>query len=126
MKKRILSWLLVMCMICSLLPATALAVEDDAGGETTAACTVTDGCTLEAGHEGDCVLPGEPEETTGGDANSYYETDDVIGGGDAPEPADPACAGLEGCTEDTQVNDIDGAALSETITESDLQDAINK
>ena len=125
MKKRILSWLLVMCMICSLLPATALAVEDDAGGETTAACTVTDGCTLEAGHEGDCVLPGEPEETTGGDANSYYETDDVIGGGDAPEPADPACAGLEGCTEDTQVNDIDGAALSETITESDLQDAIN-
>lgn len=57
MKKRILSWLLVMCMICSLLPATALAVEDDAGGETTAACTVTDGCTLEAGHEGDCVLP---------------------------------------------------------------------
>ncbi len=101
MKKKILSWLLVMCMICSLLPATALAVEDDAGGETTAACTVTEGCTLEAGHVGDCVLSGEPKDTTGGDANSYYETDDVIGGGDVSKPTGPACTELEGCNGDT-------------------------
>lgn len=101
MKKQILSWLLVMCMICSLLPATALAVEGDADGKPPTACTEADGCTLEAGHEGDCVLSGEPKDTTGGDANSYYETDDVTGGGDVSKPTGPACTELEGCNGDT-------------------------
>ena len=36
---------------------SALAVERDKGSETPVACAVTEGCTLQAGHECECVLP---------------------------------------------------------------------
>lgn len=76
MRKRILASLLTLVMILSLTPMTALAVEP---------CTETEGCTLEAGHEGDCVTtPDEPETPEDGDESNYYETDDVT------DPADPS------------------------------------
>ena len=46
-------------------------------------CTVTEGCTLEAGHEGECVLPDEPEAPAGDPADAPSEDDggdnDTIG-----------------------------------------------
>lgn len=40
-------------------------------------CTVNEGCTLEAGHDGECVLPDGSEGPTDGDENKYYEFKDV-------------------------------------------------
>lgn len=89
MKKRILASLLSLCLIVGLLPAAALAADESGtDGETPVVCTMdggceaethdegcpqyaapeepapcalTEGCTLEAGHEGECALPDEPE-----------------------------------------------------------------
>ena len=48
MKRRLIASLLAVCLVAGLLPTVALAAEP---------CTATVGCTREAGHEGDCVLP---------------------------------------------------------------------
>ena len=71
MKKKIIAIALALCMVTSLLPATVLAASE---GEPQ--CTVTEGCTLSNGHEGECVLPEE--------------------GGEPDAPA--ACTNTEGCT----------------------------
>ena len=71
MKKKIIAIALALCMVTSLLPATVLAASE---GEPQ--CTVTEGCTLSNGHEGECVLPEE--------------------GGEPDAPA--ACTKTEGCT----------------------------
>ena len=53
--KRLLSFILALSLIGSLaLPALAEGTED------FVACTVTDGCTMEAGHDGECSVP-EPK-----------------------------------------------------------------
>lgn len=72
MRKRLLATLLSLVMVVSLVPISALAAEP---------CTKTDGCILEAGHEGECVTtPDEPEPPADGDENDYYETNAVTGG----------------------------------------------
>ncbi len=58
-RKKFLSLVMAFIMIMSILPATALAEEPE--DDATAACTRTEGCTLADGHEGECVLPDEPE-----------------------------------------------------------------
>ena len=78
MKKRLLASLLSLCLLLSLFPTSALAAEDTADEATAIACTATEGCTLEAGHDGECVLPDEPEPQEG-DPNNYYEFEDVYG-----------------------------------------------
>lgn len=57
MKKRLLASLMSLCLIVGLLPTAAFAAEADTTEEAPQAvvCEVTPGCTLEAGHEGDCV-----------------------------------------------------------------------
>ncbi|PWM22531.1 MAG: hypothetical protein DBX97_00110, partial [Collinsella tanakaei] len=77
MRKRLFAGLLTLVMIVSLVPMSALAVEDE---PEVVPCTVTEGCTLADGHDGDCVLPDEPED---GDSNGYYEFEDVTDGEDA-------------------------------------------
>ena len=57
MRKRLLASLMVMILLLSLFPVSALAVERDKGSETPVACAVTEGCTLQAGHECECLLP---------------------------------------------------------------------
>lgn len=49
-----------------------------------APCTVTDGCTLEAGHEGVCIIPAEQERND----NSFYESEDVTDSGESIMPLD--------------------------------------
>ena len=78
MKKRLLASLLSLCLLVGLFPTAALAAEDTADEAQATACTATVGCTLVAGHDGECILPDEPE-TREGDTNSYYEFEDVYG-----------------------------------------------
>ena len=102
MKKRILASLLSLCLLAGLIPTTALAIDEESGGDPPKVCTctalctemntdetceicktdynlcaytepaptdggesefdpctVTEGCTLEDGHEGECTLPGD-------------------------------------------------------------------
>ena len=69
--KRLLAMVLVLMMTLSLMPA-AFADGDEA-------CTLTEGCTLTAGHEGACVLQEKEDEG---------EDEDEVG----------ACTLTEGCT----------------------------
>ena len=63
MKRRLLAALLSLALVVGLFPATALAEEGTQDGGVVVPCTVTESCTLEAGHDGDCIiLPDEPEE----------------------------------------------------------------
>ena len=87
MKKRLLASLMSLCLIVGLLPTAAFAAEADTTEEVPQAvvCEATPGCTLEAGHEGDCVVaPAEgdssemgndPAAQPGGGANNL--TDDI-------------------------------------------------
>lgn len=52
-KKKILALLLSLVMSVVLIPSAVLAAET---GTPSAICEATEGCTLEAGHDGECVL----------------------------------------------------------------------
>lgn len=95
MKKRLLASLMSMCLIVGLLPTAALAAESDTTEEVPQAvvCEVTPGCTLEAGHEGDCVVA--PAEGN----SSEQENDPDAQPGD--EDGSEVCGNLEGCDGDT-------------------------
>ena len=124
MKKRLLASILSLAMVFSLVPVSALAEDEEPGGDSAPVCTcearctgetvdetcpvcaeditlcafeeapadegkptpctVTEGCTLEAGHEGECVLPGEPEEPAGPTAEEQLA--ELIAA--LPDPAD--------------------------------------
>lgn len=55
MKRSVIRALLSLCLLLCLLPTGALGTEEPPSPAGTA-CTVTEGCSLEAGHEGACVL----------------------------------------------------------------------
>ena len=71
-KKKISALLLALVMSVTFLPGAALAAET---GTPSASCEVTEGCTLEAGHDGECVLSVED--------NTVAQTQDV------PDQVDP-------------------------------------
>ena len=50
-------------------------------------CALTEGCTLEAGHEGECVFPDEPEEPAGPTVEEQFA--ELIAALPAPEDIDP-------------------------------------
>lgn len=97
MKKRLLASLMSLCLIVGLFPTAAFAAEADTTEEVPQAvvCEVTPGCTLEAGHEGDCVVA--PAE--GNSAELGNDPAAQPGGEDGSEPADPVCAELAGCVD---------------------------
>ena len=98
MKKRLLASLMSLCLIVGLLPTAAFAAEADTTEEAPQAvvCEVTPGCTLEAGHEGDCVVA--PAE--GNSSEQENDPDAQPGGENGSEPADPVCGKLAGCVGD--------------------------
>lgn len=64
MKKKIFALLISMVLIFGFIPTItfatgmdmeAAAVETESDEEIESSCTVTENCTLEAGHEGNCV-----------------------------------------------------------------------
>lgn len=56
--KKWLAVFLAFVLVLALIPGAALAAEDDGQPEGDVPCQLTEGCTLKAGHEGECV----PEE----------------------------------------------------------------
>lgn len=63
-KARCRKWLAVvlsLALALSMLPGAAFAEEVEPPAEETLSCQLTEGCTLEQGHEGECVVE-EPEE----------------------------------------------------------------
>ena len=99
-RQKFLSLVMAFIMILSILPSTASAEEQE--GDATAACTRTEGCTLEDGHEGECVLPDEPE--------------------DEPEPED-GTDDLDTAEPEEQEELIAPAALEDTLTGSGTEEA---
>lgn len=97
MKKRLLASLMSLCLIVGLLPTAAFAAEPDTteAAPQAGVCEVTPGCTLEAGHEGDCVVA--PAE--GNSSEQENSTDTQPGGEDISDPAAPVCAELAGCVD---------------------------
>ena len=100
MKRRIFASLLALCLLAGL-PVKALAAEDadneqeitapaenivqEPEGETSPeTCTLTEGCTLPAGHEGECVL--DPADT---------RNEEMIAD---PAPGEALCTKTAGCT----------------------------
>ena len=61
---KLLAVLLTAAMMLTMLPTVAFA--EDIESSPVDSCTVTDGCTLKAGHEGDCVTEATAEETLNG------------------------------------------------------------
>lgn len=65
MKKRFWACFLSLSLVLTMMPTMAFAADDEVNepGGTVEVCVETEGCTLEAGHEGECVVvESEPEE----------------------------------------------------------------
>ncbi len=57
MKKRLLAAVMVAVMSVTMLPGMAFTEEtSDVTGAVSEPCTLTEGCTLDAGHDGACLL----------------------------------------------------------------------
>ncbi len=54
--KKWLAVFLAFVLVLALIPGAALATGDDGQSEEVVSCQLTEGCTLKAGHEGECVL----------------------------------------------------------------------
>ena len=98
MKRRLIASLLAVCLVAGLLPTVALAAEP---------CTATVGCTREAGHEGDCVLPSAN--------NDAGEAGDEVDG--EPASANDETSGMNTDTNNVPapMDDADSNAYYETI-----------
>ncbi len=110
MKRKLMSLLLCLCMMLSMLPTAALAVEDEGGAAASApGCTVTEGCTLPNEHEGACAVEGA-EETAEKPAGKPAE--DPAG---EPEPQE----GGENSILPIAANDLEniGAVENEPVTQ---------
>lgn len=65
MKKRFWACFLSLSLVLTMMPTMAFAADDEVNEPegTVEVCVETEGCTLEAGHEGECVVvESEPEE----------------------------------------------------------------
>ena len=74
--KKLLALFLVFGMMLSLLPNMAFAAEVSDGEYPSATCTVTEGCTLEDGHDGECVTA-PTEDSTDGEGNDNVQDSSV-------------------------------------------------
>ncbi|MCD8217253.1 MAG: hypothetical protein LUD01_04280 [Clostridiales bacterium] len=90
MKRKFFASLLSLLLVFNLIPAVVFATTADADGT---ACTLTEGCTLEEGHEGDCVVEEAQFGSGSGEVSSEPEDAggvDETGAGEAA--ADPEAA----------------------------------
>ena len=100
-QNRLLVWLLVCVMLLSAVSGLAYAEEITDVAEMPTTCTVTEGCTLPAGHEGECVLPTAEDTTTactvteGCTLPAGHEGECVL---PTAEDTTTACTVTEGCT----------------------------
>ena len=75
---RMLAAFLVLVMVLTMLPGTALAIEIDPQADETAPCQITEGCILADGHEGDCVVEEEPAQAPKEEKVPVEPTDDSV------------------------------------------------
>ncbi len=91
MKKRFWACFLSLSLVLTMMPTMAFAADDEVNEPegTVEVCVETEGCTLEAGHEGECVVveskPEEPESapckvTEGCTLEDGHEGDCVVAG----------------------------------------------
>lgn len=109
MKKRFWACFLSLSLVLTMMPTMAFAADDEVNepGGTVEVCVETEGCTLEAGHEGECVVvesePEEPESvpckvTEGCTLENGHEGECVVGESEPEEPESAPCKVTEGCT----------------------------
>ena len=75
---RMFAAFLVLVMVLTMLPGTALAIEIDPQTDETAPCQITEGCILADGHEGDCVVEEEPTQAPKEEKEPVEPTDDSV------------------------------------------------
>ena len=109
MKKRFWACFLSLSLVLTMMPTMVFATDEtvDEPADTSEVCTVTDGCTLEAGHEGECVVveskPEEPENvpckvTEGCTLKNGHEGECVVAESESEELESAPCKVTEGCT----------------------------
>ena len=109
MKKRFLSCFLSLSLLLTMMPTMAFAADGEVNEPegTVEVCVETEGCTLEAGHEGECVVvesePEEPESilctvTEGCTLENGHEGECVVAESEPEEPESTPCKVTEGCT----------------------------
>ncbi len=94
----------IFCLLCLLSGLMLPALAEEA--EKPVPCTLTDGCTLEEGHEGNCALPeGAKEEgsapctlTDGCTLKEGHEGDCVLSEGAEEKEGPVPCTLTDGCT----------------------------
>lgn len=86
--KKLLALFLAFVLTLSLLPSLAFAAEVSDEEGTVATCAITEGCTLEDGHEGECVTAQTEDDA---DDSIEENTKDKTGNeGDTTESIEPA------------------------------------
>ena len=100
MKKQILASFLSLVLVLSLVPASALAVEEQTGPETPVCAELT-GCTEDT-HDPACPL----YVTPGGDDNAYYEFEDVTTLGTSSALTTQAADGMSGTCGATESDSV--------------------
>lgn len=109
MKKRFWACFLSLSLVLTMMPTMAFAADDEVNEPegTVEVCVKTEGCTLEAGHKGECVVvesePEEPESvpckvTEGCTLENGHEGECVVGESEPEEPESTPCKVTEGCT----------------------------
>lgn len=109
MKKRFWACFLSLSLVLTMMPTMAFAADDEVNEPegTVEVCVETEGCTLEASHEGECVVvesePEEPESapckvTEGCTLENGHEGECVVAESEPEEPESVPCTVTEGCT----------------------------
>ena len=123
MKKRFWACFLSLSLVLTMMPTMAFAADDEVNEPegTVEVCVETEGCTLEAGHEGECVVveskPEEPENvpckvTEGCTLENGHEGECIT------NPVEFVCSELEGCSDTAHVEEC--PLYKEPILTNDL------
>ena len=127
-KSRLLAILLSAAMLLSMLPTVAFAEETES--IPAEQCTVTEGCTLEDGHEGECAIA-EPETepiaemVTEPIAEPAEATEAENTTGTEENKSEPSETTEETATEEAVEEQVETLSESGVITSDELIRAIN-
>ena len=135
-KARCRKWLAVvlsLALALSMLPGAAFAEEVEPPAEETLSCQLTEGCTLEQGHEGECVLsaaadqtPGEPEQEEKNNAAASTSSEPQTDGGEpsvTPEEEDGQSGTPETEMPGTPVPETEPPVQTNSISDTVTYDA---
>ncbi len=116
MKRRLLTLVLITAMVLTL-PGSVFASEMGAllPSETKAPCTLTEGCTLDAGHSGDCVTDsGDASKMTTGETGQTAETESL-------ETVDESMSDTQAAEESTKPTPTESESSESELSGDDTQ-----